>query len=70
MRCWLALIEDTATVNLHHLKSLPVINGTYSRRITIHHRLAYQVLEDEQMVKVRWGHHEWWLSLVFIGCCC
>ncbi|WP_198531997.1 type II toxin-antitoxin system YoeB family toxin [Salinivibrio sp. IB282] len=60
MRCWLTLIEDTATVNLHHLKSLPVISGAYSRRITIHHRLVYQVLENEQVVKVLrlWSHYE------------
>jgi len=26
--------------------------GAYSRRINIHHRLVYQVLEDEKTVKV------------------
>jgi len=34
--------------------------GTYSRRINIQHRLVYQVLEDEQVVKVLrlWSHYE------------
>jgi len=34
--------------------------GAYSRRITIQHRLVYQVLEQERMVKVlrMWTHYE------------
>ncbi|MBS8242160.1 Txe/YoeB family addiction module toxin [Marinobacter lipolyticus] len=34
--------------------------GSYSRRINIQHRLVYQVLEDEQVVKVLrlWSHYE------------
>lgn len=34
--------------------------GAYSRRINIQHRLVYQVLEDERMVKVLrlWSHYE------------
>lgn len=34
--------------------------GAYSRRINIQHRLVYQVLEDEQTVKVLrlWSHYE------------
>ena len=34
--------------------------GAYSRRITIQHRLVYQVLEDEHIVKVlrMWSHYE------------
>jgi Txe/YoeB family toxin of toxin-antitoxin system len=34
--------------------------GGYSRRINIQHRLVYQVLEDERMVKVLrlWSHYE------------
>jgi toxin YoeB len=34
--------------------------GAYSRRINIHHRLVYQVLEEEQLVKVlrMWTHYE------------
>lgn len=34
--------------------------GAYSRRINIQHRLVYQVLEDELVVKVLrlWSHYE------------
>ena len=34
--------------------------GAHSRRINIQHRLVYQVLEDEQVVKVLklWSHFE------------
>ncbi|WP_077529796.1 Txe/YoeB family addiction module toxin [Vreelandella utahensis] len=36
------------------------LEGAYSRRINIQHRLVYQVLEDEQVVKVLrlWSHYE------------
>ena len=35
------------------------LKGAYSRRINIQHRLVYQVLEDEQLVKVLrlWSHY-------------
>lgn len=34
--------------------------GALSRRITIQHRLVYQVLEDERVVKILrlWSHYE------------
>jgi len=34
--------------------------GAYSRRISIQHRLVYQVLESERVVKVLrlWSHYE------------
>ena len=34
--------------------------GAYSRRINIHHRLVYQVLDKENVVKVirMWSHYE------------
>ena len=34
--------------------------GAYSRRINIHHRLVYQVLDREQTVKVlrMWTHYQ------------
>jgi toxin YoeB len=34
--------------------------GAYSRRIDIQHRLVYQVLDDEKVVKVlrMWTHYE------------
>ena len=36
------------------------LSGAYSRRITIQHRLVYQILEDERIVKVlrMWTHYE------------
>ena len=36
------------------------LNGAYSRRINIQHRLVYQVLDEEQVVKVLrlWSHYE------------
>lgn len=36
------------------------LSGAFSRRINIQHRLVYQVLEDEKLVKVlrMWTHYE------------
>jgi len=36
------------------------LEGAYSRRINIQHRLVYQVLEDKKVVKVirLWTHYE------------
>ena len=36
------------------------LSGAYSRRINIQHRLVYQVLDDERVVKVlrMWSHYE------------
>ena len=36
------------------------LRGAYSRRITIQQRLVYQVLSDEQVVKILrlWSHYE------------
>jgi toxin YoeB len=36
------------------------LSGAYSRRINIQHRLVYQVLEEERVVKVirMWTHYE------------
>ncbi len=36
------------------------LSGTYSRRINIQHRLVYQVLTDEKVIKVirMWTHYE------------
>lgn len=36
------------------------LRGAYSRRINIHHRLVYQVLEEPRIVKVlrMWTHYE------------
>lgn len=36
------------------------LSGAYSRRINIQHRLVYQVLEEQQTVKIirMWTHYE------------
>ncbi len=41
-------------------KLLGDLNGAYSRRINIQHRLIYQVLDEERVVKVLrlWSHYE------------
>lgn len=41
-------------------KLLGDLAGAYSRRINIQHRMVYQVLEDEQVVKILrlWSHYE------------
>ena len=41
-------------------KLLGDLSGAYSRRINIQHRLVYQILDDEKVVKVirMWMHFE------------
>ena len=41
-------------------RSVGDLAGAYSRRINIQHRLVYQVLDDENIVKVlrMWTHYE------------
>ena len=36
------------------------LSGVYSRRINIQHRLVYQVIEDQKIIKVlrMWTHYE------------
>lgn len=36
------------------------LSGLYSRRINVQHRLVYQLLDDEQLVRVlrMWTHYE------------
>lgn len=36
------------------------LSGAYSRRINIHHRVVYQILDDIKVVKVirMWTHYE------------
>ena len=36
------------------------LKGLYSRRINIQHRIVYQVIEDERIVKITsmWSHYE------------
>ncbi len=36
------------------------LQGYYSRRINVQHRLVYQILEDEKIIKIirMWTHYE------------
>lgn len=36
------------------------LSGAYSRRINIQHRLVYQILEEEKVIKIlrMWTHYE------------
>ena len=65
-------LKDKVTILLTILESNPFQNpppyekligdlaGAYSRRINIQHRLVYQVLQKEKIVKVlrMWTHYE------------
>jgi len=44
----------------HYEKLIGDLSGAYSRRINIHHRIVYQVLESEHVVKIlaMWTHYE------------
>ena len=41
-------------------KLLGDLSGAYSRRINIQHRLVYQILDEEKVVKIlrMWTHYE------------
>lgn len=57
----LALIsEDSCRKPLSFEKLIGDLTGAYSRRVNIQHRLVYQVLEGERVVKVLrlWSHYE------------
>ncbi len=65
-------LKDKAVILLEVLKNNPFktpppyekligdLAGAYSRRINIQHRLVYQVIEDENAVKIlrMWTHYE------------
>lgn len=59
-----ALVELLAEDPFRHPppfeKLIGDLKGAYSRRINIQHRLVYQVLEEERLVKVLrlWTHYE------------
>jgi Txe/YoeB family toxin of toxin-antitoxin system len=54
------LARDPFEAPLPFEKLLGDLAGAYSRRINIQHRLVYQVLEKERVVKVLrlWTHYE------------
>ena len=52
--------DDPFQTPPRHEKLLGDVTGAYSRRINIQHRLVFQVLESERVVKVirMWSHFE------------
>lgn len=54
------LKEDPFQQPPRYEKLVGDLTGAYSRRINIQHRLVYQVLEEEKIVKVlrMWTHYE------------
>ena len=54
------LEEDPYATPPRFEKLVGDLAGAYSRRINIQHRLVYQVLEEEKIVKVlrMWSHYE------------
>ena len=54
------LKEDPFATPPSYEKLVGDLSGAYSRRINIQHRLIYQVLEEEMIVKVirMWTHYE------------
>ena len=54
------LEEDPLQSYPPYEKLLGDLSGAYSRRINIQHRIVYQVLEKEKVVKVirMWTHYE------------
>ena len=57
----LAVIKDNPFQNPPpYEKLVGDLSGAYSRRINIQHRLVYEVLPEQQVVKVlrMWSHYE------------
>ncbi|MFK7911792.1 MAG: Txe/YoeB family addiction module toxin [Akkermansiaceae bacterium] len=57
----LALIQEAPFADPPPFEALVGdLRGAYSRRLNIQHRLVYEVLEDEQVIKVirLWTHYE------------
>jgi len=54
------LAEDPFRSPPPYEKLVGDLAGAYSRRINVQHRLVYQVIEDEKVVKVLrlWTHYE------------
>lgn len=57
----LAIIQENPFQNPPpYEKLVGDLSGAYSRRINIQHRLVYEVLQEQQVVKVlrMWSHYE------------
>ncbi|HLA33191.1 MAG TPA: Txe/YoeB family addiction module toxin [Pseudomonas sp.] len=60
-RALLAVVQENPFQNPPpYEKLVGDLAGAYSRRINIQHRLVYQVLQDEHLVKVLrlWSHYD------------
>lgn len=60
-QCLLVILESDPFQNPPPFEKLVGdLTGAYSRRINIQHRLVYQVIEAERVVKVLrlWAHYE------------
>ena len=58
---WLSSVEEDPFADPPPFEALVGdLKGAYSRRINIQHRLVYQVLEAEHLIKVirLWTHYE------------
>ncbi|BAH06867.1 Txe/YoeB family addiction module toxin [Clostridium kluyveri] len=54
------MIKNPYQIPPKYEKLVVDLKGIYSRRINIQHRLVYEVLEEEKMIKVlrMWSHYE------------
>ena len=54
------IVEDPYRSPPHFEKLVGDLTGAYSRRISIQHRLVYQVLKEARTVKIlrMWTHYE------------
>ncbi len=54
------LEDDPFNVSPPFEKLVGDLSGAFSRRINIHHRIVYQVIQDKKVVKIirMWTHYE------------
>jgi toxin YoeB len=54
------LSKNTFQITPPYEKLIGDLSGAYSRRINIQHRIVYQVMEKEKIVKIirMWTHYE------------
>jgi Txe/YoeB family toxin of toxin-antitoxin system len=54
------LRENPLQTNPRYEKLRGLLNGAYSRRINLQHRIVYQIIESEKTVKIlsMWSHYE------------
>ncbi|GHU11890.1 Txe/YoeB family addiction module toxin [Alphaproteobacteria bacterium] len=55
-----SIIQSNPYATPPAFEKLDAFENVYSRRINIKHRLVYQVLKDEMIVKIisLWGHYD------------